>query len=68
MGRSKKALTKKAAEAIDGYDALYADLVAVIDDARRAAARAVNAVMTATYWFVGWRIVELEQGGQARAA
>ncbi len=40
----------------------------VIEDARRAAARSVNAVMTATYWFVGRRIVEPEQRGQARAA
>jgi hypothetical protein len=42
--------------------------VRVIEEARRAAARSVNAVMTATYWFVGRRIVELEQRGQARAA
>jgi len=42
--------------------------VRVIEEARRAAARSVNAVMTATYWFVGRRIVEPEQRGQARAA
>lgn len=67
MARSKKTLAKKAIEAIDGYGALFADLVAVIEDARRAAARSVNAVMTATYWLIGRRIVEQEQGGQARA-
>ena len=32
-----------------------------------AAARSVNAVMTATYWEIGRRIVEYEQGGKARA-
>jgi DUF1016 N-terminal domain len=39
----------------------------VIEDARRTAARSVNAVMTATYWLVGRRIVEAEQAGEARA-
>jgi predicted nuclease of restriction endonuclease-like (RecB) superfamily len=42
--------------------------VRVIEDARRTAARSVNAVMTATYWLVGRRIVEREQQGEARAA
>jgi DUF1016 N-terminal domain len=35
--------------------------------ARRVAARSVNAVMTATYWLVGRRIVEQEQQGAERA-
>src|SRR5262245_35551111 len=67
MARHRKELAKKTVEAVDGYDALFADVVRVIEDARRAAARSVNAVMTATYWLVGRRIVELEQGGRARA-
>ena len=50
-----------------GYDGLLADVVRVIEDARRAAARSVNAVMTATYWLVGQRIVEQEQRGALRA-
>ncbi len=50
-----------------GYDVLLADVARVIEEARRAAARSVNAVMTATYWLIGRRIVEQEQGGQARA-
>ncbi|WP_394835832.1 PDDEXK nuclease domain-containing protein [Pendulispora rubella] len=49
------------------YDVLLADVARVIEDARRAAARSVNAVMTATYWLVGRRVVEHEQGGRARA-
>jgi len=44
------------------------DVVRVIEDARRAAARSVNAAMTTTYWFVGRRIVEKEQHGSRRAA
>lgn len=39
----------------------------LLEDSRRASARAVNAVMTATYWEVGWRIVEGEQSGGKRA-
>ncbi|WP_394828080.1 YhcG family protein [Pendulispora albinea] len=61
MPRGTKQLT------LVGYDVMLADVARVIEDARRAAVRSVNALMTATYWFVGWRIVELEQRGKARA-
>jgi len=67
MARTGKELVKKAANPLAVYDDLLADVVRVIEDARRAAARSVNAVMTATYWLVGRRIVELEQGGAVRA-
>ncbi|MEF8760395.1 MAG: PDDEXK nuclease domain-containing protein [Candidatus Accumulibacter sp. UW25] len=50
------------------YAVVHADIVALLEAARRAAARSVNAVMTATYWEIGRRIVEFEQGGQERAA
>ena len=30
-------------------------------------ARSVNSILTATYWEIGCRIVEYEQGGKARA-
>lgn len=50
------------------YAAVHGDIVALLEAARRAATRSVNAVMTATYWVVGRRIVEGEQGGQERAA
>lgn len=49
------------------YDGFCGDIVTLLDTARRAAARSVNAVMTATYWDIGRRIVEFEQGGQDRA-
>ena len=45
------------------YEGLLTDVVHVIDEARRAAARTVNAAMTATYWLIGRRIVEEEQRG-----
>ena len=50
------------------YSAVHSEIVLLLDAARRAAARSVNAVMTATYWEIGRRIVALDQGGQDRAA
>ena len=50
-----------------GYDSVLTDVVSLIESARRAAARSVNAVMTATYWAIGRNIVEEEQRGAARA-
>ncbi|CAB4051861.1 PDDEXK nuclease domain-containing protein [Paraburkholderia phenoliruptrix] len=49
------------------YRNTLSDVVALLEEGRRAAARSVNALMTATYWMVGRRIVESEQGGQERA-
>lgn len=51
-----------------GYAAVQADIVALLEAARRAAARSVNAMMTASYWEIGRRIVEFEQAGKERAA
>lgn len=68
MARSGKKLAKtKASAVVVGYEDLFTDVVRVIEDARRAAARSVNIVMTATYWLVGRRIVEQDQRGKARA-
>lgn len=52
----------------DGYSGIHGDIIALLEAARRAAARSVNALMTASYWEIGRRIVEFEQGGQERAA
>ena len=49
------------------YDAALTDVADILDTARGAAARSVNSIMTAAYWLVGRRIVEYEQGGEARA-
>lgn len=49
------------------YATVHTDIVALLESARRAAARSVNAVMTATYWAIGQRIVTFEQGGLERA-
>ena len=51
-----------------GYDRLLGDLSGLLEQARRTTARAVNALMTATFWEIGRRIVEFEQQGADRAA
>lgn len=50
-----------------GYDDVLAGVVDVLEAARRASARAVNALMTAAYWEIGRRIFEGEQEGAERA-
>jgi predicted nuclease of restriction endonuclease-like (RecB) superfamily len=50
-----------------GYDGLVSGISELLEHARRAVARSVNGILTATYWEVGRRIVEYEQGGRARA-
>ncbi len=49
------------------YTTTLSGLVELMEASRRAAARSVNAIMTATYWEIGRRIVELEQRGETRA-
>ena len=49
------------------YSGLVGGIGDLFESARRASARTVNAFMTATYWEVGRRIVEFEQGGAKRA-
>ena len=49
------------------YDSILEDISKVIDTAGKSAARSVNCIMTAAYWLIGRRIVELEQKGEARA-
>jgi len=49
------------------YKVVLSGVVELLDAARRASARVVNSLMTATYWEIGRRIVEHEQGGQKRA-
>ncbi len=63
----KKALGKRGSATPAGYDSMLTEVVRLLEDSRRASARAVNAVMTATYWEVGRRIVEGEQSGAKRA-
>ena len=49
------------------YGSLLAGISDLLDQARRMSARTINSILTATYWEVGRRIVEHEQGGRAQA-
>ena len=49
------------------YDAILSEVVNLLESARRTSARTINSIMTATYWEIGRRIVEYEQGGHGKA-
>lgn len=49
------------------YDLVLKDISNVINAARSSAARSVNCIITAAYWFIGRRIFEFEQKGSERA-
>ncbi len=61
MKRKKTEIVK------DDYKVLLKDLSALLEAARESSARSVNTIMSVTYWHVGRRIVEHEQGGKKRA-
>ena len=50
-----------------GYEAIHLGIADLLRTARIAAARNVNALMTASYWEIGRRIVLAEQKGRRRA-
>ncbi len=63
-------MAKKSAEIVkpqDNYDSILSQFVELLEQSRQLTARSVNAIMTATYWEIGRRIVEVEQKGEARA-
>ena len=64
----KAARAKSKSGKADSYPSLLHTLVTLLDESRRASARTVNVIMTATYWQVGRHIVEFEQAGQHRAS
>lgn len=49
------------------YRTMLDRVVRLIEEARRASGRSVNAIMTATYWLIGRHIVEFELRGRQRA-
>jgi hypothetical protein len=52
---------------LPNYDEVLCRIAGLLEAAWRASARAVNTIMTATYWEIGWQIVEGEQEGADRA-
>lgn len=67
MTRKTPVATRKPAALPAGYAGIHGGIVELLDAARQAAARSVNALMTASYWEIGRRIVEAEQQGRRRA-
>ena len=63
---SAVARASQSAERSD-YRAWSGGIAALLAEARRQSARSVNAILTATYWEIGRRIVEFEQQGENRA-
>lgn len=64
----KKSPTKRnTAKLQSGYTGLINGIGELLESSRHATARVVNSFMTATYWELGRRIVEFEQGGKKRA-
>ena len=51
----------------ENYKNIRAEIVKLLNAARSAASRNVNALMTSTYWEIGRRIVQSEQAGEKRA-
>ncbi len=51
----------------NNYSSLINDISLILETARKTSARALNTILTATYWEVGRRIVEYEQHGSERA-
>ena len=67
-------MTKKTGKEIEikridhrGYTGLLTGVSELLEQARHAAARSVNQILTATYWEIGRRIVDFEQQGARRA-
>lgn len=60
---AKKALVVRDRE----YVAVLDDVAALLVASRTTAARAVNSLMTSTYWLIGRRLFEGEQQGKGRA-
>ena len=67
MKKAIKKMNPTPAMAGVDYSGLLGSVSTLLEAARRASARTTNALMTATYWEIGRRIVEFEQGGKQRA-
>lgn len=60
--------TPTPAQHADDYQQIHDGIIRLVDTAHTETVRSINALMTATYWEIGRKIVEFEQGGEARAA
>lgn len=64
-------MAKKKARALKNtrsdYTFLVEEISSLLESARKVSARAVNILLTATYWAVGYKIINYEQNGNDRA-
>ena len=67
MSKKTRSASVRSLAVPAGYAEIRSGIVELLDAARLAAARSVNALMTASYWEIGRRIVEAEQQGKRRA-
>jgi len=65
--RTKKNVEVIVSSSSQDYGRLVVDISSLLEHAGRTAARTINSILTATYWEIGRRIVEFEQGGSIRA-
>lgn len=55
------------ADEFPAYRHIHGDIVLLLEAARRSTTRSINALMTATYWEIGRRIIDFEQNGRGKA-
>ncbi len=67
MKKEKVLIPAKSGELENNYDSMFQGVLNLIEEARRTSVRAINSIITATYWEIGRRIVEFEQKGSDRA-
>ncbi|HZO87213.1 MAG TPA: PDDEXK nuclease domain-containing protein [Chthonomonadaceae bacterium] len=67
MSARHKAKSGALALSASDYAAFVSSIAALLENARRQVAQSLNAILTATYWEIGRRIVEFEQGGSHKA-
>jgi predicted nuclease of restriction endonuclease-like (RecB) superfamily len=65
--KKKANILSKKAKVPEGYSRVREEIISLLDVARSASVRSVNAVMTTAYWQIGRRMVDFEQGGKRRA-
>jgi hypothetical protein len=68
MTRSTPKMMSRSKSPERSYQALLKAVFSLLEEARKSSIRAVNSFMTVTYWEIGRRVVEFEQGGEERAA
>lgn len=67
--KQKSSVIARASKRATGlnYHAWSGGIASLLEEARRQSARHINAILTATYWEIGRRIVEFVQQGEMRA-